>query len=159
MATSASLAPAVPSTVPFSLALTAASSTGTVSLGGSVGDAMKLASLAVDPASIVLGGAVYHTAGDQTYSQAVTLGASTSLTSDSGNITFLSTINGTAAGAQSLAASAGAGITVDGLIGGVTPLAALTLGAPTVHLSGIGGASAGVTGTVSVTGGSGIALG
>ncbi len=88
-----------------SLGLTAASSTGTVSLGGSVGDTTKLSSLLVDPASIVLGGAVYDTTGDQTYSQAVTLGASTSLTSDTGNITFLSTMDG--AHSLSVAASDG----------------------------------------------------
>ncbi len=74
-----------------------------MSLGGSVGGLVELASLDVDPCQIVLGGAIYHTTGDQTYSQAVTLGANTSLTSDSGNITFKSTIDG----GQSLTATAG----------------------------------------------------
>ncbi|HUN47612.1 MAG TPA: filamentous hemagglutinin N-terminal domain-containing protein, partial [Stellaceae bacterium] len=142
-----------------SLQLIANSGNGTVSLGGSVGTLAELTSLDVDPGSIVLGGAVYHTSGDQTYSQAVTLGASTSLTSDTGSITFLGTIDGTTVGGQALGATAADTIEVDGLIGGTKPLSALTLDAPTVLLSGIGGEGAGVAGAVSVTGSISLAQG
>ncbi|HTZ77318.1 MAG TPA: hypothetical protein VMC10_05405, partial [Stellaceae bacterium] len=142
------------STINGTHALSLVAASGTVSLGGSVGNTAELTGLDVDPASIILGGALYHTAGDQTYSQAVTLGASTSLASDSGSITFLSTIDGSGEGGQSLGATAAHAIAVDGLIGGSTALTSLTLSGSTVTLSGIGSDGAGVTGTVSVTGGS-----
>ncbi len=141
------------STIDGAHALSLQAAAGTVSLGGSVGGTVELSSLLVDPVGITLGGAVYRTVGDQTYSQAVTLGADTSLTSDTGSIAFKSTIDG----AQSLTATANQAIEMDGVIGGGTSLTALTLHGNTVQLDGIGGAGVGVSGTVAVTGG-GISL-
>ncbi len=116
--------------------------TGTVSVTGTNG--------------ITLDEGTYHSGGTQTWNGAVALGADTAVTSDSGSVTFTSTING--AHALSVLASLG-GIAVDGLIGGGTALTTLSLDGQTVTLNGIGTAgNDGVTSTVSVTGGNGITL-
>jgi filamentous hemagglutinin family protein len=147
------------STINGAHSLSLQATAGTVSLGGSVGNATELTSLLVDPVGIILGGAAYHTTGDQTYSQAVTLGANTVLTSDNGNINFLSTIDGATSGGQSLTATAASGaIAVDHPIGGSIALAALSLAGNAVTLNGIGGEGAGVTGAVGVAASNGIAL-
>ncbi|HLJ22341.1 MAG TPA: filamentous hemagglutinin N-terminal domain-containing protein, partial [Stellaceae bacterium] len=133
----------------FALALSTSSSSGTVSLGGSVGGLTRLTSLVVDPATITLGGSTYHTAFDQTYSAGVSLGADATLTSDHGSIDFLATIDGN----HSLSLSAASGtVSVGQLIGGETALASLLASGNTVSLSGIDhSGSAGVVGEVSVT--------
>lgn len=68
--------------------------TGAISFGGAVGSATPLASVSLGgPAA--LNGGVVRTSGAQTYNAAVTLGAATTLTSNTGgNITFVSTVNG-----------------------------------------------------------------
>src|SRR4029077_8532654 len=134
----------------FALSLKAASSSGTVSLGGSVGSATALTSLVVDPATIALGGSTYHTTLGPTYSFGVSLGADATLISDQGGIAFLATIDGS----HSLGLSAASGaVHVSGIIGGQAALANLTAAGQTVALSGIDHAgSAGVTGGVSITG-------
>ncbi len=106
-----------------SFALSLFATSGTVSLGD-VGTTTKLASLLVDPALILLDGTTYHTAGNQIYSQAVTLGADATLTSDTGNVAFANTIDG--AHGLSVTASAGT-VTVAGIIGETTALTDLSL--------------------------------
>src|SRR5260370_40063029 len=92
------------------------------------------------------GGSV-ATTGAQNYDGPVTLSADALLTASA--LTFLSTVDG--GPALSVSASSGS-IGFDGLIGGLSPLASLTANAATVALSGIGtAASAGVTGSVSIT--------
>jgi len=91
---------------------------GVVSLGGSVGDTAALSSLAVDPTGIVLGSSIYHTVGDQTYSEGVSLGADAALTSDSGSIRFLASIDG----GHALSLQAGLGNVSLKNVGGTTEL-------------------------------------
>jgi hypothetical protein len=67
------------------------------------------------------------TSGSQSYGEAVTLGADTTLTATNANITFASTVDSDAT-ARTLTINAGAGTTVlNGALGSVAPLAALSV--------------------------------
>src|SRR5262249_37165401 len=114
------------STIDGAFALTVDAANGTVDFGGSVGGGTALASLTVDPESIILGGTTYHTSGDQSYGAPVRLARNVSLLSDNGDIGFTSTIDG----AHSLSATATTGtIDIGGTVGGPTALSSLTLAA------------------------------
>ena len=96
---------------------------GATTFGGAVGGSTALASLATDAGgSTTLGGNV-STSGAQTYGDAVTLGANTTLASSgSGAIS----LNGTVDGAHSLVVNTAGATTFGGTIGGTTALASLT---------------------------------
>jgi len=80
-----------------------------------------------------ISGSSITTTGNQTYSGAVILGATSSLTSSSGNINLASTVNG----GFGLTLS-GNSITLGGVIGGTTPLTSIaTTGSTTVNGSAI----------------------
>ncbi len=129
-----------------SLAIT--STNGAISLSGAIGTKSTLTTLTLDAGTsaigiesvgnvtagttgalsltgsggITLNGAVYHTGGTQTYSNPVTLGASTSLQTTNAAITFASTINATSSGTQALTISAGTGTLTMGAVGATTVL-------------------------------------
>jgi hypothetical protein len=99
-------------------------STGTTTFGGAVGGTTALASLTTNAGgtTAINGGAVTTTL-NQSYGDAVTLGANTTLTSTgSGAISFASTVNG----AFSLTVNTGGSTTFGGAVGGTTPLTSLT---------------------------------
>ena len=74
--------------------------------------------------STAINGATITTTGAQTYNDAVTLGAGTTLTTTDSAVTFGSTLDN----AQALTVSTGSGaITFTGVVGGTTALGALTL--------------------------------
>ena len=91
---------------------------GNAVFGGDFGSVNPLSSLDVMGTTKFSSGAG-TTTGDQNYGGAVTLGSDVTLTSDNGNITFNSTVDGN----QFLTLSASSGtITVNGAVGGTTPL-------------------------------------
>ena len=91
---------------------------GNAVFGGDFGNLNPLSSLDVT-GTTRFNNAAGTTACDQNYGGAVTLGSDVTLTSDNGNITFNSTMDGN----QFLTLSAGSGtITVNGAIGSTTPL-------------------------------------
>ena len=97
---------------------------GTTTFGGAVGGTAALTSLTTDSAgtTAINGGAV-TTTGAQTYNDAVTLGAATTLTSTgNGNINLASTVNG----AQTLAVNTGGTVTFGAAVGGTTALTSVT---------------------------------
>src|SRR5205807_9647565 len=98
----------------FSLTVNTA---GTTTFGAAVGGSTALTSLTTDAAgSTAINGGSVKTSGAQTYNDAVTLGANTSLTSTgSGNISFASTVDN--AGFDLTVATAGTG-TFSGAISG-----------------------------------------
>ena len=133
----------------FALALTAASSSGAVSLGGSVGAITALTSLLVDPATIALGGSTYHTAQGQTYSVGVSLGADATLISDHGSVTFLGSIEG----GHTLGISAVSGAaSLGGAVGASAELTSLTVAAGSISLGGTGGSIVHTSGGESFSG-------
>ena len=99
-----------------------------------------------------LSGDITTTSGTFHVTGAVTLGVDVTVdtSADNQNITFDNTING----GHNLALNAGTGAaTVSGIIGGTTALASLTIsGTGPVTLTEIGGASAGVIGSTTVSG-------
>ncbi len=115
------------STVSNTFALTA-NSTGTTTFGGAVGGTDALSTLTTNAGgTTALNGGPVTTTGAQTYNDAVTLGAGTTLTSTaSGNITLGSTVDG----AQSLAVNTAGATTFGGIVGGTTPLASVTTDQP-----------------------------
>ena len=105
-----------------------ANSTGTTTFGGAVGTTDALSTLTTNAGgtTAVNGGSV-TTTGAQTYNDAVTLGADTTLTSTgAGTITLGSTVNG----AQSLSVNTAGATTLAGPIGGGTPLTSVTTDQP-----------------------------
>ncbi|MDR0526299.1 MAG: hypothetical protein LBG79_00560, partial [Spirochaetaceae bacterium] len=99
-----------------------------VTFVGAVGVGTQLASLSVTGA-VRINAASVRTGGDQTYNGAVTLGgsgsnANTLITTSSGNIRFVSTVNAQTIGGQGLTLNAnGSGtVTFGGDVGGVTPI-------------------------------------
>ncbi|MBL0718401.1 filamentous hemagglutinin N-terminal domain-containing protein [Piscinibacter sp. Jin2] len=106
-------------------------SAGVVDLNGAVGGSTALTSLELTAASILLDGGAINTAGNQTYTGAVTLGANTILTSTAGTVSFSSTVNG----ARSLSVSAGTA-DLNGAVGGGTALTSLGLDAMSITLDG-----------------------
>ena len=99
------------------------STPGTTTFGGAVGSGQALASLTTDSAgTTAINGGLMRTSGAQTYNDAVTLGAGATLTSvGSGNIAFVSTVNG----AQDLIVNTSGTGTFGAAVGGTTPLASL----------------------------------
>ncbi|QGN55300.1 hypothetical protein [Novosphingobium sp. Gsoil 351] len=97
---------------------------GITSFGGPVGGTDALVSLTTDGAgSTAINGGAINTTGAQSYNDAVTLGAGTTLTSTgSGAITLGSTVNG----AQALAVNTAGITTFLGTVGAGTALASLT---------------------------------
>jgi hypothetical protein len=101
-------------------------STGTTTLGGVVGGTEALLSLTTNAGgSTQINGGVVITTGAQTYNDAVTLGANTTLNSGAGNITFQTTLNGNAAGRNLTLNSTGV-VTFNGLVGNTQALGDLT---------------------------------
>ena len=98
--------------------------TGATVFGGPVGGSAALSSLTtnVGGTTAINGGAV-TTTGAQSYNDAVTLGAATTLTSTgSGNIAFASTLDG----AQTLAINTGGVTSFGGIVGGTDALTSLS---------------------------------
>jgi hypothetical protein len=124
---------------PVTLALNTA---GTTTLGGAVGGSAALVSLTTDaPGTTALNGGAVTTSGSQTYNDAVTLGANTTLTATGlGSITFASTVNG----AFGLTTNAVGTTTLGGAVGGTTALTSMQTQA--------GGSTAMNGGTVTTTG-------
>ena len=104
-----------------------ANSTGTTTFSGAVGTTDALSTLTTNAAcTTALNGGSVTTTGAQTYNDAITLGADTTLTSTgAGAITLSSTVNG----AQSLSVNT-AGATTLAPIGGSTPLTSVTTDQP-----------------------------
>jgi len=114
----------------FSLAVNTA---GTTTFGGTVGGSTALTSVTTDAAGSTNLNASVTTSGAQTYNDSVVLGgASTLLSTGSGNITLASTVNG----AFGLIVTSNGSITFGGAMGGTTPLSALTVNGGTDHLNG-----------------------
>jgi hypothetical protein len=99
---------------------------GTTTFTGAVGPLSSLSTNAGGTTAI--NGGTVTTTGDQTYSDAVVLGANTTLTSTGagGNITLAGTVNGAAANTQSLTVNASGTTTLGGIVGGTTALTSLT---------------------------------
>ena len=97
---------------------------GTTTFGGAAGGTTALTGLTINGGgTTTINGGAITTNGTQTY-EAVTLGAATVLSSSAGVIT----VNGTINGAQNLTLNAGTGnIAMNGVVGGLTPLASLTV--------------------------------
>jgi filamentous hemagglutinin family protein len=104
------------------------------------------ASVATDAAgSVALNGGAVVTTGNQTYNDAVVLGANTSLTANA--VTFNGRIDAQTAGAQSLAMSGD--VNFGNTIGGLQPLGALSVAGNTV----LSASTASVGATISTAGG------
>jgi hypothetical protein len=110
-------------TVNGNFALTA-NSMGTTTFGGAVGGGAALATLTTNAGgTTAINGGAISTMGAQTYNDAVTLGAGTTLTSTgSGNVTLASTVNG----AQTLVVNTAGTTTFGGVVGGTTALTSVT---------------------------------
>ena len=99
--------------------------TGTQTYGGAVSGLLNFTANGAAGA-VVINGATVSGSGTQTYTDAVTLGADTVITSTgtaaAGNVTFSSTVNG----AHALTVNSGGTTTFAGAVGGTTPLTAIT---------------------------------
>ncbi len=113
---------------------------GLVSFGAAVGGTIPLASLSVTSSAPVANAITIQnvtTSGaaptQQTYTGAVTLGASAVFTANNGAIKFTSTIDATTAGVEGITCAAGTGtVTIGGAIGGSTPIGNLTINSGSV---------------------------
>jgi len=106
----------------------AVNTAGATTFTGAVGGTAALTSLTTDAGgTVAINGGVVKTTGAQSYGEAATLGANTTLTSTAaGNITFGDTLDGT----YTLAVNT-AGITAfNGEVGGTTALTSITTDAP-----------------------------
>ncbi|MEI8020432.1 MAG: hypothetical protein WCH39_19675, partial [Schlesneria sp.] len=124
------------STVDGPYALTVAAGPGTVTYGGAVGSGVgqALTSLSdMGTGATQLNGNV-TTTGNQTYHGSVLLTNSDALTStNNGNVTFDSTLDGTTSGAQSLTISTGSGSTTfAGAVGSAKALGSVTVTSGTI---------------------------
>jgi autotransporter-associated beta strand protein len=129
------------STVDGGQALTLTSGAGTDTFGAAVGGTTPLVSLFDTAGTIAINGGSIVTSGaaGQTYTGAMTLGATTLLDSNNagagsnGSISFTSTVDG----AQALTLSSGTGTdTFGGGVGGTTPLTSLSDTAGTIAING-----------------------
>ena len=95
---------------------------------GAVGSINALASVTTDaPGSTQINGGSVTTIGAQTYNDAVTLNADTTLNSTNSDVTFGSTLDSSTS-ARSLTISTGSGdITFTGSVGSILPLNVMTL--------------------------------
>jgi hypothetical protein len=120
----------------------AVNTAGATRFNAAVGPTTVLGALSTEaPGTTELNGTSVTTSGNQSYSDAVTLGAAATLTSSgAGNIAFGGTLNG----AQALAVNTAGTTTFGGAVGGVTPLASIATDA--------GGATAINAATVTTTG-------
>jgi len=101
---------------------------GTTTFGGAVGNLAPLANLTTDaPGATSINGGSVVTTGNQTYNDPVTLGASTAMTSLTGNITFANTVDPTTAGVENLTLASAGDITFTGLAGGLRRLGVVTI--------------------------------
>jgi filamentous hemagglutinin family protein len=115
--------------------LTVDANGGTATLGGAVGGVSNLNFLSITASTIDINGGIVNTTNPQTYTGAVVIGADTTLTSVSGGtgpIDFTSTIDG----AHALSVNADSIITLDGAVGGLTPLTSLSLNGTSLDLNG-----------------------
>jgi len=145
------------STIDGAQALTVSAGTGTITFGGVIGGTTPINSLSASANTINLNGTGITTAdvagNNVTLTGAVVLGADVSIdtdqTTNDGNVTFSSTVDG----AQALTVTTGAGdITISGVTGGTTGLTALSLSGYDISIANIGTTSAeGITGNTTVT--------
>jgi len=119
--------------------------TGGVTLGGAVGGADPLASLAVTGGTIAIDGGGVTTTGTQSYTGSVALGANTTLATTDSAVSFSSTIqNGTA---RALTIEAGAGtVTFGGAVGSGTALSSLAVTGGAIAIQGGSVRTSGVAG-------------
>jgi filamentous hemagglutinin family protein len=116
---------------------------GSTTFGGALGAASALASVTTNgDGTVAINGGTVATTNNQTYNDAVTLGANASLTSTGGVITFNNTVNGLTDGGQTLTVNGANGVvfgnTTTDIVGGTNRLAALTVtGATTLNGSAI----------------------
>ena len=125
---------------------------GNAEFDGNVGGGEALGSLSVSGTTDLNGATVKTTnadndTGNQTYTGAVTLTSNETLKSTGGLVDFESTVNDTAAGAQSLTVTGDAEF--DGKVGGGEALASLTVSGTTLLTNGI---TVGTTGDQTYTG-------
>ena len=107
--------------------LTLDAGSGTVTFGGPVGGTNSLATLTVTGPTAINGGVV-TTTGGQSYDNAVTLGADSTLTTSNSAVNFASTVDSAAPGAETLTINAGTGnVTFGGAAGQSHALANLTV--------------------------------
>ncbi len=111
------------STVNGAFSLTSTTS-GTTTFGGNVGGTNALTALNVNSGPTAINAASIITTGSQTYSGAVTLGATTTLTTSGSTINFDSTLDG----AFGLTTSTTLTTTFGGTVGGSAALASLSVG-------------------------------
>ena len=116
--------------------LTLSAPTGAVTFAGAVGGGTSLNRLDVSAVTVSLPASV-HTASDQSYSGAATVGATTGLTSDNGGITFFGTLQGN----DAVTVSAVNGVaTFEDVVGGLTPsteLHTFTVTASSINLTSV----------------------
>ncbi len=103
---------------------------GSFALSGSIGNVTPLASLTANAniQTLTLASPVVNTSGDQVFNAPIILGASPTLISNNGAITFANSVNATSSGGQSLTllASTGGSFITNTDVGLVTPLDAIT---------------------------------
>jgi hypothetical protein len=118
--------------------LTVSAGTGAVTFGSSVGTMQALASLTVTGTGLTTLDGSVTTTGAQSYSGAVTLGATDILTTSNSLVRFIGTVDAATAGVQGLTVDAGTGaVSFGGAVGGSRPLADLLVtGSGTVTLGG-----------------------
>ncbi len=110
--------------------LTVNAGTGAVTFGAPVGGTKSLASLTVTSPTTLTGNIT--TTGTQTFDNAVTLAATSTLATTNSAVDFAGTVDAAAAGAQGLTVSAGTGaVTFGAAVGGAQSLANLTVTGPT----------------------------
>lgn len=111
------------STVNGAFALTV-NTAGATTFNGAVGNTAALVSLTTDaPGSVAINGGAVTTTTFQTYNDAATIGADTTVTSTgAGNITFAQTLDG----AFNFTANTAGQTIFNGVVGGITPLTSVT---------------------------------
>ncbi len=121
------------SIAPLGSDTTVTASNGTITFGGAIGGIIPLDSLAAT-ANLININADITTDGNQTFNAPVTLGNSTTLTSNGGGITFASTLDGLL---KSAIISAVVGtVEFDGAVGSINPLDVLSISSNTINING-----------------------
>ncbi|NCX38184.1 MAG: S-layer family protein, partial [Actinobacteria bacterium] len=107
--------------------------TGTTTLSSTIGNSTALASITTNSGgTVAINGGAITTTGTQTYNDAVTLGAATTLTTTNSNVTFNGTLNSYDTTARNLTLSLGSGTLVVGdstadTVGATNPLGAISI--------------------------------
>ncbi|NCX53094.1 MAG: hypothetical protein EBW99_07100, partial [Actinobacteria bacterium] len=125
--------------------------TGTTTLSAVIGGTTALASITTNTGgTVAINGGAITTTGSQTYNDAATLGANTTLTTTSnGDITFASTVDGSAAGKTLTISTNGTGdTTFTGAVGATN-----ALGNITITTDALTAAAIKLAGTLSITNG------